>query len=256
MRRENELVSTITVQFEYATGLRRSPVTGATLVGAWDATGRPSPDAWSSQPMRRGVAADGSDAFFADVQLDAAGAGREFAWGVSLERNAGESVWGIPAEVADLGSTAQVRAFTLKPSGGEPQREAYRLSHHRSRGARPLGEAIRYAVWAPNARSVEVVFGCASGYIADDGSGADTALAQIALQRDDYGEWSATSADFAAHVGRGYMYRVTRDDGQVVYRTSTPSSCCRCSSSTAPAPGATGPRISWRSRRAPEGAAR
>jgi 1,4-alpha-glucan branching enzyme len=210
------------VQFEYATGLRRSPLVGATLVGSWDEAGKPSPQAWSAQPMRRGVAADGSDAFFAEVAFDATAVGQDHAWGVWVQRDGGGPDWGIAAEVPDPGRTAQERTFTLRAATAEPQREVYRLTHHRARGARPLAPApapIRFEVWAPNAQSVEVVFCGAGGYIADDGEGADPALAAVALQRDGNGMWTAVGDDFAAYAGRGYMYRVTRDDGRVVYRT-------------------------------------
>jgi 1,4-alpha-glucan branching enzyme len=210
------------VQFEYATGLRRSPLVGATLVGSWDEAGKPSPQAWSAQPMRRGVAADGSDAFFAEVAFDETAVGRDHAWGVWVQRDAGDPEWGIAAEVPDPGRTTQERSFTLRAATAEPQREVYRLTHHRARGARPLAPApapIRFEVWAPNAQSVEVVFCGAGGYIADDGEGADPALAALALERDGNGMWTVVGDDFAAYAGRGYMYRVTRDDGQVVYRT-------------------------------------
>jgi 1,4-alpha-glucan branching enzyme len=211
------------VQFEYATGLRRSPLVGATLVGSWDDAGRPSPGTWTARPMQRGVAADGSDAFFAEVTFDDAGLNRDFAWGVWLQHDTGEAVWGIAAEVADRDRTAQERTFTLHAAAnGRPQREVWRLTHHRARGARPLAPPapIRFEVWAPNAQSVEVVFAGDSGYIADDGDGIDPALAPVALERDGTdGRWTAVAGDFAANVGRRYMYRVTRDDGQVVYRT-------------------------------------
>jgi 1,4-alpha-glucan branching enzyme len=210
------------VQFEYVTGLRRSALTGATLVGSWDDAGLPSPGSWTARPMRRGVAADGSDAFFAGVTFDDAAVGRDFAWGVWMQRDTGEAVWGIAAEVADRDRTAQERTFTLRAANGGPQREVWRLTHHRVRGARPLAAPaqLRFEVWAPNAQSVEVVFGDESGYIADDGDGIDPALAPIALERDGTdGRWTAVAGDFAANVGRRYMYRVTRDDGQVVYRT-------------------------------------
>jgi 1,4-alpha-glucan branching enzyme len=215
----------IAVQFEYVTGLRRSPLAAATLVGSWDATGRPGAREWSAQPMQRTTAADGSDAFVAEAALDETGVEQEYSWGVWVQREGGDPVWGIAAEVADPGRTAQERTFTLRAATDRPQREVYRLTHHRARGARPLAAPapapapIRFEVWAPNARSVEVVFGGAGGYIADDGEGADPALAPLALQRDGDGLWTTTADDFAAHVGRGYMYRVTRDDGQVAYRT-------------------------------------
>jgi len=209
----------VTMQFEYATGLLRSPLTAATLVGSWDASGQPSPQAWSELPMRRGVDSDGSDAFFADVTLDEGAVDHDFAWGVYVQRNDDKSAWGIAAEVADLQRAAQERTFTLRPSNGKLQRETYCLTHHRARGARPLGDAIRFMVWAPNARAVEVVFGGATGYIADDGTGADPTIAPLAMQPDGDGLWIAVADEFAAYGGRSYMYRVTRDDGQVAYRT-------------------------------------
>jgi len=213
------------VRFEYALGTRGTAITAATLLGSWDDGGRPSADAWRAHPMRRETAADGSDAFVAEVSFDDVSAGADFAWGVVVEHDDDARSWGIPAEVGDLGSTAQERAFKLRTSNGAPQREAYRLTHHRARGARALAtpdagpRPIRFAAWAPNARSVEVVFGGVSGYIADDGDGIDPALALLEMTRDEHGMWSALDEDFDAYAGSRYMYRVTFEDGQVAYRT-------------------------------------
>jgi len=50
--------------------------------------------------------------------------------------------------------------------------------------------AIRFAVWVPNAKTVEVVFGTqSSGYIADDGSGIDPTLEPFPLFRQEDGIW-------------------------------------------------------------------
>ncbi len=80
-------------------------------------------------------------------------------------------------------------------------------------------DGIGFQVWAPHARGVEVVFAGASGYVADDGDGADPTVARLAMVRDGDGLWSAEAADFAGFVGRRYMYRVTRDDGSVHWAT-------------------------------------
>ncbi len=187
------------VQFEYVTGLARSPFTVASLLGSWDG--------WAPRPMRRTDAG-----FAAAVELD--GAGERFAWGVQLERADGTRHWGIMAEVPDLDSRAQERSFVL---GDGDRSETYRLTQHRRLGARRQpGGGIAFTVWAPNARAVEAVFGGPSGYIADDGHGGGETLA---LKPAADGPWRVEAADFDAFAGRRYMYRVTREDGAPVYRT-------------------------------------
>jgi 1,4-alpha-glucan branching enzyme len=207
-----------TVRFEYHTGLSNSPFIAATLVGSWDAEGRRAPSAWTSRDMQHGTGDDG-DVFFVDVIL-ANGVGAEFGWGVLLSRPDGSQLWGVMSEVADLASWAQERRFTLEPPGLEPQREAARLTRHRWLGARPRADGrIAYTTWAPNALAVEVVFGGASCYIADDGYGIDASAPVLPMQPDGDGRWTAVADDFAAHAGRPYMYRLTRDDGRRVLRT-------------------------------------
>jgi 1,4-alpha-glucan branching enzyme len=188
------------VQFEYVTGLARSPFTAAALLGSWDG--------WARRPMtltERG--------FAAEVELD--GASERFAWGVELEREDGTRHWGIMAEVPDLGSRAQERSFVLGAAGG---RQTYHLTQHRRLGARRRpGGGIAFTAWAPNATAVEVLFGGASGYIADDGHGSEGAP----LPMDSVGDglWRAEAGDFDALVGRRYMYRVTREGGLPAVRT-------------------------------------
>jgi 1,4-alpha-glucan branching enzyme len=107
-----------------------------------------------------------------------------------------------------------------------PQQETYRLSWHRARGAQRRKastgagpDAIAFRVWAPNARSVEVVFGGPTGYIADDGEGQDTGTALLPMVLAGNGIWSIDELGFAGFVDRRYLYRVTRDDGSIHWAT-------------------------------------
>jgi 1,4-alpha-glucan branching enzyme len=213
------------VRFEYHTGLRRDAFDAAELTGSWDRQGRGSPDAWTTAPMRKTTDQDGCWRFTAEVELDPAG-GVDYSWGVWLRARDGGTVWGIFAEVDDRDLTAQHRTFTLdQDAGAEARVEAYRLSQHERLGARPhlpagvAAPAIRFAVWAPDARGVEVVFGGASGYIADDGHGAMPDLAPVPMEPAGAGLWQATLPGYERFAGRHYLYRVTRDDGQIGWST-------------------------------------
>src|SRR5512147_778398 len=162
----------IPVHFEYLTSLRRVFIVNARLGGNWDATGRRA-DAWSFTPMTRFTAEDGCPAFRATVQLDDSQIGQTFRWGVSVDTERIAPAWGIPTEVNDRASSERYRVFTLR---GADQTERYYLTHCRRLGANKLfidGQpqpGIRFAVWAPNALTVEVVRGERdSGYIWNDG---------------------------------------------------------------------------------------
>ena len=185
------------VQFEYVTGLARSPFTAAWLLGSWDG--------WTRHAMQP------ADAGFAlDLDLPA---GRHD-WGVELERADGTAHWGITAEVHDLNRSAQERSFVL---GDREQTETYRLTQHRLMGARRRPDGgIAFTAWAPNAQAVEIVFGGDSGYVADDGHGGGETLP---MERIGDGLWRAEAADFDAFAGRRYMYRVTREGGMPALRT-------------------------------------
>jgi 1,4-alpha-glucan branching enzyme len=80
---------------------------------------------------------------------------------------------------------------------------------------------LRFAVWAPDARSVEVVFGDSiDGYIADDGSGIDPMRPVVALTRSDGGIWEGgPQGGFETFKSLPYMYRIVNAQGQTVYRT-------------------------------------
>ena len=181
--------------------------------------------------MQEAVGVDGANLFVADVTLQASEVGKEFSWRVLLDGPLGLDREGIVTERPGFGHRAQLRTFTLQDNGNADE-QCYYLTHVRRLGARKLRSAdgiecgFRFAVWAPNALAVELVFGDrACGYIADDGSGIDPNKPVIPLQKAEDGVWSVTP-DAAPElrncqelIGAPYMYRVKRDDGSVVYRT-------------------------------------
>lgn len=247
-----------TVEFVYLTGLKRQIFSNVRLTGSWNSEGRFS-DRWSVVPMEQITGEDGCPAFGAQVHLDASqAAGWTFRWGVILDGPGGRDQWGIPTEVSDLNSMDQTRGFTLNPtSSATPQEEHYYLIHSRRLGAqkhRRQGQqrdGIRFAVWAPNAQKVEVVMGTlwdmddpkrtpadkplpvgriGGGYIADDGTGVRTDLGPFPMTRLGDGVWVTDEndprlADFANFDHKPYMFRVTKDNGRVVYRTDLYSRC-------------------------------
>lgn len=94
--------------------------------------------------------------------------------------------------------------------------------------------ALRFAVWAPNAQQVDVVFakfdparGSASGYIADDGTGIDASIGQdgaVPLQRGSDDIWTSDPGsellkEWNAFFERPYMYRIKSEQGRIQYRT-------------------------------------
>jgi 1,4-alpha-glucan branching enzyme len=115
------------------------------------------------------------------------------------------------------------------------------------------GAAICFGVYAPNALRVEVVFGLiwtqegnkqihvdknhpvpfskiAGGYIADDGTGIDSSLPIISLIRDENGCWFSDPKEpelqnFQRWDHVPYMFRITKNDGSVAYRTDLYSRC-------------------------------
>ena len=150
---------TIPVNFEYRTGLRHIDLRNARLTGSWDGDGRPT-EQWSTMPMQAFAAEDGCPAFHATALLDDGQIGRTFRWSVIVDTPAQASASGIPTEVNDAASTDRHRVFTLAHAD---QTERYYLTHCRRLGANKLfvpgrdAPAVRFAVWAPNARNVELV---------------------------------------------------------------------------------------------------
>jgi len=247
-------MATAPVQFIYATGIVGAVLPGvsARLHGSWDAAGRYS-EQWSSVDMVREAPATNSVSFRATVRLDTAEHGKEFRWGVSFIDPNGHETWAVPTEVKDRASRERYRSFLFL---GASQEEQYSLAHCTRLGANKVHRAdgsagIRFAVWAPNARSVELVFGTiwdrkdpdrtpasvslpfgdiAGGYIADDGAGIHPKLGPFAMTRTADGVWATDPdeqllRDFAALDHKPYMFRITRNDGSVAYRTDLYSRC-------------------------------
>src|SRR2546428_4336529 len=215
----------VAVRFRYFTGLKRRIFRNARLTGSWDGAGRFS-QVWSETPMSAGTAEDGCPCFTATVRLDEAELGTRFRWGVRLDGPGAANVWGIPTEVNDMRSGERFREFELTAAPESRQQEFY-FTYARRLGARKVfshagaAPGLRFAVWAPNALAVEVVFArTANGYVADDGDGIDPARPVLALTKGADGIWqSAVLPGFAAFEGVPYMYRMKNAQGETVYRT-------------------------------------
>ncbi len=136
------------------------------------------------------------------------------------------NIWGVMTEYGSLTKATMHRSFTM---ADHDMTQSYWLTHCRRLGANKYyreGETapgIIFAVWAPNARAVETVVaaGDSGGYIHNDGRGAAKAYP---MTRDEEGIWRTDPydgdfLDYGPWPGRQYMFRVTRDDGSVVYRT-------------------------------------
>src|SRR3990170_1537658 len=214
------------VEFQFITGLKRAIFRNPRLRGSWDGNGRYSDD-WTESPMQGEVGEDGCPIFKASISLDLADHDRTFKWGVALDGPQGSNFWGIPTEVQDVNSAERYRQFRLNRGGGAPHVERYYFTYGRRLGANKhfaagcAAAGLRFAVWAPNARSVKVVFGRpANGYIANDGTGVDQAQPVVALSRLTDGIWEGgPQGDFETFKSLPYMYRILNAQGQTVYRT-------------------------------------
>jgi 1,4-alpha-glucan branching enzyme len=182
-------------------------------------------------------AEDGCPAFRAAVNLDDSQIGQTFRWGVNVDTPQRPNVWGIPTEVNDATSTERYRSFTLD---GADQTERYYLTHCRRLGANKLDvdgqplPAIRFAVWAPNAQDVVTVVGERSGgYIwSDSRNPGDRGITAVyPMGRGDGGLWQtevtpgSPLARFVDFDHQPYMFRITKDDGSIAYRTDLYSRC-------------------------------
>jgi 1,4-alpha-glucan branching enzyme len=249
------------VQFQYVTGIGGEYFDSALLHGSWDSTGHFS-GTFCELPMHCGIAPDGGAYFETDFAFSESDVGNLFRWGVSLRRKE-EYVWGISEEVNDSNSKDSTCAFTLS-AGSERQVECYRFNWSRIVGAQKVylpgrqKPAIRFSVWAPNARSVEVVMAdlrqlhqpnssidptrsptlvpipadqVAGGYISNNGQGILPNWGPFTLHRSEIpGVWQTdlndpVLADFAQFEHCPYMFRVERDDGSVRYRSDLYSRC-------------------------------
>ena len=220
-----------TVEFQFITGLKRAIFRNARLRGSWNGNGRYS-DNWTESPMQEEIGVDGCPIFKASASLDPADQDKTFKWGVVLDGPQGANFWGIPTEVQDIHSVERHRQFRLNGGGAAPQVERYYFTYGRRLGANKhftAGSAtpgLRFAVWAPHAQSVEVVFGKeTNGYIANDGSGIDPMRPVIKLSKttgivwDGIWEGEPWVGDFATFKSLPYMYRIMNSQGQIMYRT-------------------------------------
>ena len=213
------------VEFRFNTGLKRAIFRNARLYGSWNDQGRYS-DVWTEVPMQEKIAEDGCPAFIATVSLDPADQDKTFKWGVFLDGPQGANFWGIPTEIQDVNSVERHRQFRLS-NGIELQIERYYFTYCRRLGANKHFAAdsnipsLRFAVWAPNAKKVDVVFGDPNkGYIADDGTGIDPAQPVIKLSLQADGIWEGSSGgNFESFMSLPYLYRIENAQGQTVYRT-------------------------------------
>ncbi|HEY8942769.1 MAG TPA: hypothetical protein VIM73_00850, partial [Polyangiaceae bacterium] len=216
------------MKFVYDTGLTRRIFRNVRLRGTWDDRGHHS-EHWSELPMRETIGPDGSMAFEASVPLSISEIGRTFHWSVRLDGPLGLDREGIVTEHDGTAHDGLFRSFVLSDDRNAEQR--YYLTHVRRFGAVKVrtpsgGVGLRFALWAPNARTVHVVFGEPRiGYIANDGTGIDKTRPVIPLRRWPDGTWSADPSshpaleNFAQFDGAPYMYRIQKQDGGIAYRT-------------------------------------
>ena len=225
-------MGTLRIEFTLYTGQRPRLFENARLVGSWDGSGSYS-STWSSVAMQEIVAEDGCPAFRASVDLNDEQVGWAFRWGVLADAPSAPHTWVIATEVADARDTSRHREFVLS---GDAIEQAYFLTHSRRLGANKfhrVGSAepeIRFSVWAPNARKVEVVLGDLShGYISD--SGAEV-TATFAMVEGSDGIWN-TDASLSPALRRfsdfdhrhSYMFRIEKREGATAYRTDLYSRC-------------------------------
>lgn len=180
--------------------------------------------------MQQTTGRDGAITYEAEVPLGDADFGKEFRWEVVLDGPLGLDRNGVFTEQPGPEHDLLFRRFTLERH--TPREQRYYLTHLRRLGAQKYFAAdggppgISFAVWAPNAQSVEVVFGSLeNGYIANDGSGIDLSRPTFTLHRMQDGVWKVDPEDdprlgrFSDFVGAPYMYKIQKEGGEFAYRT-------------------------------------
>jgi 1,4-alpha-glucan branching enzyme len=250
-------MASVPVRFLFKTGVKRRLFRNVRLCGDWSSG--PAAPPWAPTPMKDVVAEDNGPAFEATVPFPTEAVGRTFRWGVRADGPGGADQWLIMTEAQDMNSRDQLRTFVLAPAGARgPQTEVYYFSHARRLGAQKYyarpddpNPELRFAVWAPNATKVETVIGALwkdgdgarrpltdsvqftqihGGYVADAGTGSDPAYGPFPMDRQGDGVWvtrpgAAGPGPFKSMDHLRYMYRVTKDNGQVAYRTDLFSRC-------------------------------
>ncbi|MGH2721637.1 MAG: alpha-amylase family glycosyl hydrolase [Actinomycetota bacterium] len=212
----------ITVRFVYLTGIKRPVFRNARLEGSWNG--------WAPAPMQAVAGEDGCPAFAATATFPDAHAGRVVRWGVRLDGPQAANAWGINLEVGDPSSQERHRELTL-PGAGRTVEERYRFTESRHLGAQKLSTGaaaepgLRFAVWAPNAQAVDVVFSTRDhGYVGERGQGIDPSMPVVPLAAGPGGIWeSGVLPGFPAFVGAPYMFRIRTVQGATVYQTDVHS---------------------------------
>ena len=222
----------IKVNFTFHSGVKRQLFRNVRLSGSWDTAGRFS-NQWSEVPMAASQDGTGCDTFSASVSFDTAQEGTTFQWGVVADIAGAPNTWVVVTEVPDENSNQRYRSFAL--AAGATQQDYWFVTARRF-GAQmwlPQGSAspgIRFVVWAPHAKNVEVVFapfdlanGTPTGYIADDGTGVDPA-AVVPLVPKGGGIWESdftttpALVNFGNYLNRLYMYRITNEQGAPTHK--------------------------------------
>ncbi|HEV2199522.1 MAG TPA: alpha-amylase family glycosyl hydrolase [Bryobacteraceae bacterium] len=223
----------IAVAFTFHSGIKRHLFRNVRLSGSWNAAGHIS-NLWTEAPMAASRDETGCEAFSASVSFDASQIGTVFQWGVVADIEGASNAWVVVTETADAGSNERFRSFIL--SAGEIQQDYWfatgrRFGAQKYFGPGSLSPAIRFAVWAPHARNVEVVFApfdltsdIPTGYIADDGRSVDPTAAVVPLVSKGGGVWESdiartpALANFDDYMNRLYMYRITNEQGALTYK--------------------------------------
>lgn len=201
------------------------------LAGNWNQEGRQSVD-WLITPMEPFTDDSGCLAFKAEAAFSPEETGKTFAWSVILDAPGRTDLCGIAAESGSFAESFLHRFFTLTD---QDSGESYRLTSCRRLGANKAYRdgteeaGIRFSVWAPHAQKVEAVLASpdANAYIGDDGRGVAKAFS---MTRDASGIWSTSLdepelSDYSRYEGARYMFKITREDGSVAYRTDIYSRC-------------------------------
>lgn len=226
-------MAALAVNFSFHSGLKGPLFRNVRLSGSWDRNGRYSAQ-WTEVVMTASKDETGCDAFNATVLFDESQVGTAFQWGVVADISGAPNTWVVVTEVPDENSSQRYRTFTLSAN---TKQEDYWFVTGRTLGAQKWlwpksgSPGLRFAVWAPHASKVEVVFapfdlsrGVPTGYISDDGAGVDPTAPVIPLIQKSGGIWVSDLADapalgrFSDFLNRLYMYRITNLQGTVTYK--------------------------------------
>jgi 1,4-alpha-glucan branching enzyme len=181
---------------------------------------------WTENPMDTIVGTDTCPLFTTSIPIDPEDMDKTFRWGVVLDGNGLFRFWGG----WDVNSAEQYLKFRIQRLDTEgliQQIKRYYLTYCRRIGANrfiPKGaehHLLHFAVWAPNAQAVSVVFGQPNlGYIDDKGIGINDTSSVVTLTQFLDGVWEGEPEHpYITFQGLPYMYRILNKQGKLVYRT-------------------------------------